>query len=232
MTPEKTKLQVFSPGNLKSFVQYYKSVNYLSINNIPLSFTDTAEHVGVLRSPVSGNLPHILKRVVSHKRALAAVLSAGLSRRHRGNPAAALRVEKLYGLPVLLSGVGALYLLQSEIQILSLHYKQSLESLQKLYKKTPAPVVYFLGGSLPFHALLHQKQLTLFAMICRQPGNILHQVAEYILTCLPDSTKSWFLQVKKLCTLYGLPHPLLLLADPPPKESFSKLVKLNVLDYW
>ena len=40
------------------------------------------------------------------------------------------------------------------------------------------------------------------------------------------------MEVKKLCMLYSLPLPLLLLADPPQKDSFSKLVKLNVLDYW
>ena len=232
MTPEKTKLQVFAPSILHSYVEYYKSVNYLSINNIPLTFTDSTEHVGVIRSPSTGNIPHILKRVSSHKRALAAVLSAGLSRRHRGNPAASLRVEKLYGLPVLLSGLGSLYLLQSELQTLSQHYKQSLEGLQKLYQRTPEPVVYFLGGSLPFPALLHQRQLTLFAMICRLPENPLHQAAKYFLTCLPDSTKSWFMQIKELCFKYNLPHPLLLLADPPTKNSFRNLVHLNVLDFW
>ena len=232
MTPEKTKLQVFAPSNLKPFIDYFKSVNYLSLNGVPLSFTDTTEHVGVVRSPLSGNIPHILKRITSHKKALAAVLSAGLSRRHRGNPAAALRVEKLYGLPVLLSGVGSLYLLQSEIQTLSQHYKKTLEGLQRLYQKTPEPVVFFLGGSLPLPALLHIRQLTLFAMICRKPENILHRIAKYILTCLPDSTKSWFIQIKSLCYQYSLPHPLILLADPPSKQVFSKLIRLNIQDFW
>ena len=137
MTPEKTKLQVFAPSNLSSYVDYYKSVNYLAINDVPLTFTDNTEHVAVIRSPETGNTPHILQRIISHKKALAAVLSAGLARRHRGNPAASLRVEKLYGLPVLLSGLGSLYLLQSEVQILSQHYKQSLQGLQKLYQLPP-----------------------------------------------------------------------------------------------
>ena len=194
--------------------------------------TNITEHVGVIRSPLTGNVPHILQRITSNKKALAAVLTAGLSHRHRGNPAAALRVEKLYGLPVLLSGVGSLCLLQSEIQTLSQHYKKTLEGLQRLYQKTPEPVVFFLGGSLPLPALLHIRQLTLFAMICRKPENILHRIAEYILTCLPDSTKSWFIQIKSLCYQYSLPHPLILLADPPSKQVFSKLIRLNIQDFW
>ena len=131
-----------------------------------------------------------------------------------------------------MSGLGSLYLLSSEIQTLSKHYKQTLEGLQKLYQKTPEPVVFFLGGSLPLPAQIHIRQLTLFAMVCRLPENILHRLAKYILTSLPDSTKSWFLQIKKLCFTYNLPHPLLLLADPPTKASFSHRVRLNVLDFW
>ena len=49
---------------------------------------------------------------------------------------------------------------------------------------------------------------------------------------MPDSTKSWFLQIKNLCFQYNLPHPLLLLADSPSKQSVSSLVRLNVLDFW
>ena len=93
MTPDKTQLQVFSPPN---FLQYYKSTNYLKISGIPLSFTDTAEHVGIICSTTSVYNPHVLQRIVAHKCALGAVLSARLARRNRGNPA-----EKLYGLPVL-----------------------------------------------------------------------------------------------------------------------------------
>ena len=231
MTPEKTKLQVFAPPSLHTEVSYSKAINYLSISDVPLHFSDITEHVGVIRSPDS-NMPHILQRISSHKRALAAVLSAGLSRKHRGNPAASLKVEKLYALPVLLSGLGSLYLLESEVKILSQHYKEVLEALQKLHTKTPEPVVFFLAGSLPFRGYLHIRQLTLFSMICRLPTNILHKIAEYVLTRLPDSAKSWFFQIKKLCYQYGLPHPLQLLTDPPNKQEFKKLVKLKIQDFW
>ena len=118
------------------------------------------------------------------------MLSAGLARSHRGNPAASLRTEKLYGLPVLLSGLGSLFLLDSEVKILSQHYKETLQGLQKLYQLTPEPVVFFLAGSLPLKALLHIKQLGNFMMIARSAENIIFSFAEYILTTLPDSSKS------------------------------------------
>ena len=232
MTPEKTQLQVFSPPNFHQELQYYNSTNYLNISGIPLSFTTTAEHVGIIRSTTSGNGPHILQRITAHKRSLGAVLSAGLARRHRGNPAASLRTEKLYGLPVLLSGLGSLYLLESEKKTLSQHYKETLQNLQKLYSRTPESVVYFLGGSLPFLAHLHIRQLSIFAMICRIPGNILNELAQYVLTCLPDKTKSWFSDVREICYQYNLPTPLLLLNNPPSRKEFKETVKLKVLDFW
>jgi hypothetical protein len=215
-----------------NYTNYMKTINYLSINGVPLSFTENTEHVGIIRSSVSKNLPHILKRISSHKKSLGAVLSAGLARAHRGNPAASLRTEKLYSLPVLLSGVSCLLLLQSEEDALTQHYKETLQGLQKLYQLTPRPVVYFLAGSLPLPALLHIKQLGLFGMLARQPDNILHSMAKYILTSLPDSSKSWFLKIKELCHMYGLPHPLTLLQKQPDKEAFKNQVKLNVQEYW
>ena len=234
MTPEKTKLQVFSPPSLKSYTNYMKAINYLSINGVPLSFTDNTEHVGIIRSSASQNLPHILKRISSHKKSLGAVLSAGLARSHRGNPAASLRIEKLYSFPVLMSGVAPLLLLQSEEDALSQHYKETLQGLQKLYQLTPRPVVYFLAGSLPLPALLHIRQLGLFVMIAKQPGNILHTLAKYLLTSLPDSVKCWFIKIKELCYMYGLPHPLSLLHghDDLDREAFKQQVKLNVQEYW
>ena len=66
-----------------------------------------------------------------------------------------LRIENLYGCPVLLSGLAALVLSKVEISALNHHYKTNLERLQKLHRATPEAVVCFLGGSLPLPALLH-----------------------------------------------------------------------------
>ena len=45
MTPEKTKLQVFAPPSLQAEISYAKSINYLSISDVPLHFSDITEHV-------------------------------------------------------------------------------------------------------------------------------------------------------------------------------------------
>ena len=68
-------------------------------------------------------------------------------------------------------------------------------------------------------------------MVCRLPGDPLHQHANHILLTSSSPT-SWFVQVRNLLLQYDLPHPLLLLQSPPTKECFKRLVKAKVVDYW
>ena len=231
LAPEKTKLLVFSAPRHKKIVEQQVSINTLSINNIPIKISSVAEYVGVLRSP-DGNLPHILGRISSHSKALFSVLPAGLAENHNSNPGAALKVQALSALPVLLSGMATLCLSSSEINILSLHYKKTLQRLMRLPDKCPDPVVFFLAGSLPFSAHLHVRQLGLFGMITRLPDNILNKMANKALFSEPDSSKSWFIHVRHLCHKYNLPSPLQLLSHPRTKSEFKSLVKSAVTNFW
>ena len=84
---------------------------------------------------------------------------------------------------------------------------------------------------MPAKAVLRMRQLSLFSMICRLPGNILNNLAGQIL--LSDKKElTWFGQIESACYQYALPHPLQLLDNPPEKESFKKLTKLKVAEYW
>jgi hypothetical protein len=202
-----------------------------------ISFCDEAEHVGILRSSVAGNMAAVLARQAAYTRAMFAVLPRGLARRHHGNPAAALRVEQLYGLPVLLSGLASLVLNKTELKSLDLHHRTQLLRLQRLYPGTPAPVVYFMAGSLPASALLHLRQLSLLGMIARLgPESILHKHGCYILanpsSSLSSFSSSWFTQVRSICQQYGLQDPLLVLHSPPTKNRWKSEARLCVTELW
>ena len=226
----KTKLLLFTKSET-DYTKYVKLLSPLHIGDTSIPFSDTAEHVGVLRS-VTSNLPHILQRIVSHKRALAQILCMGMSRRHRANPLASLRAESIFASPVLFSGMASLSLSKSETDTISHHVKVTTEKLLKLHPKTPEPVVFFLAGRLPGEALLHLKQLTLFGMICRLPGNILHNIAMQLLMIAKQSDRNWFAEIRNLCYKYNLPHPLLMLKEPLTKHAFKSLIKTNITDYW
>ena len=226
MVPEKTKLMCYTPCGQEKETSYWEMVCPITMNGLKIPFSKEAEHVGILRNLETGNSPSLLARMSAHNRALFAVLPAGIARHHCSNAAASLHVEKLYGLPVLLSGLVALVLSNTEQDILNHHHKENLEHLQKLYPKTPAPVVFFLAGTLPTSAVLHLRQLSLLGMIARLgPSSILNHHGCQILSALPashlPSRQSWFLQVRALCQEYALPDSLYVFANPPPKAELG-----------
>ena len=231
LVSSKTKLLPMHSPRHAHLVDYAKLANPVTIDGTTVKFVHEAEHVGVIRS-TAGNMPHILQRIASHKNDLAAICSAGMARGHRGNPAASLRIHQLHATPVLFSGMATLVLSQTEKKVIDTHYKCTLQRLQRLHPNTPRAVVFFLAGCLPGEAVLHCRQLSLFAMVCHLPGDPLHSHAKFILTSAPPSARSWFQQVRDLCFQYGLPNPSLLLDNPPRKEAFKSEVKKKIVEYW
>ena len=129
--------------------------------------------------------------------------------------------------------MAALVISKSERNIIHRHYKYTLEKLQRLHSGTPEVVVFFLGGSLPIGGILDMRQLSLFGMICQlEDSNLLYKVAHSTLSRPTVPTKSWFMQIQRLCTQYNLPDPLTLLLNPPSKPVFKKLIKSRIYSFW
>ena len=237
MVPEKTKLLCYTPKGSEQLTLFWEHTSPILMSKSPVPFSSQAEHVGLLRSTTPGEMAAISARIAAHTKALYAVLPAGLARRHHGNPAASLRVHQLYGIPVLLSGLSTLVLNNQELDVLDHHHKTTLERLLKLYPRTPAPVVYFLAGTLPARALLHSRQFSLLGMVARLgPKCPLFRYAMHILNHPPPqvriAAKIWFLQVRTLCVQYGLPDPLKVLQSPPSKQSWKKTVTRSIQLFW
>ena len=228
---DKTKLQVTASKELDSLVDYQKATSPVNISGKKIPFVDSVDHVGILRSS-SGNLPSVLRQITAHKRQLGSILHTGIARGHHGNPAASLRVQRIYGLPVLMSGLGTLVLNKPEKDIINQHYKVTLENLMRLHKSTPECVVYFLSGSLPGIALLHLRQLSLLGMVTRLQGSILHTHALNVYRRGKASSRSWFFQLRDICLKYSLPHPSTLLECPLTKLAFKNLTKKAVISFW
>ena len=231
LVASKTKLlPVYKPRH-ESLVEYAKLVNTVTIDETTVQFVKEADHVGVLRS-CHGNMPNILSRIANHRKALGSVTPAGMARSHRGNPSASLRVHQLYATPVLLCGLGSLYITEAEMKVLDGHYKNTIQNIQRLHQNTPRGVVFMLAGCLPCRALVHKRQLSLLLMLCHLPRDPLNLHARHILNTAPRSAKSWFQQVQDLCSMYSLASPIQLLDSPPNKEQFKSRVKKNVAAYW
>ena len=162
-----------------------------------INFSDNADHVGVYRSVSGGNLPHVIDRISSHRRALVLVLPVGAAKHHSANPSTTLSLERMYGSPVLLSGMASLVLNKMELGSIQRYHRVTLCRLQKLPATTPDCVVYFLSGSLPVTAILHLRQLSLLGMLARLgPNSPLQQIGRQALLHLNKG--SWFLQLRSI----------------------------------
>ena len=67
-------------------------------------------------------------------------------------------------------------------------------------------------------------------MGCR--NNPLLVRAKHALLTANQASKSWFTNIRDICLLYGIPHPLYLLHSPLSREAFKKLARSVVTDYW
>ena len=234
LVPSKTKLLAFTPPNHQMDIYLQQLTSPVSLGGHEIEFSTSAEHVGILRSP-EGNMPNILSRLSAHTRAIMSVLPIGMACSHRGNPAASLSIEKLYGTPVLLSGLPSLVLSDSELSVVHHHHKLTLQRLQRLHQATPECVVLFLAGSMPATGILHLRMLGLLGMIARLgPENILHKHGRHILLSASEKSpsKSWFLSMRLLSQKYGLPDPLLILQSPPTPSHWKSTCKSKVIDWY
>ena len=233
LVPEKTKLLAFSPPGQELYVEYSKIISPINIHGDDIPFSESAEHVGIVLN-THGNGPSILSRLSAHRRAVFSVLPAGLAQGHRANPAAAVRVERLYGIPVLLSGLASLVLSTQDVGLVNGHLKVHMQRILKLHKGSPDSVVWFLAGCLPPEALLHLRMFSIFGMVMRLHGgnNILANHARNVFASAKPSSKSWFLELQRISLKYLLPHPITFLNNPPSKFTFKNLVKSSVIDFW
>ena len=225
---EKTKLIRISNKETSDF----EAFNPISIDNHTIDFSKEAEHVGVIRSSDKGNLPHLMNRISAHRKALAATLSSGVAQKSQANPAVGIRLQKVSGSPVLLSGVASLYLSGSEVSLIDKHLKITYQNIQKLLPNTPSCVIHFLSGCLPGEAVIHLRMLGLFGMVARLSGDPLNVHARNALVSAKTTSKSWFCQLRDVCLLYNLPHPISILDCPPSKDDYKKQIIAHVTSYW
>ena len=233
LVASKTKLIVYTTKHTELLSKVDLATTTINVDGLMISPSQEASHVGVVRC-ADGNGPNITARLSAHRNAMFAVLHAGLAKGHRANPAASLRVETVFAVPVLLSGLASLVLTSKEEKIIDQHYKVHLQRLLRLHQSTPAPVVFFLAGCLPIQAQLHLKMFSIFGQLCRlkHGDNILARHALHVLSGANPSTKSWFWRLRTLCLQYGLPHPTIWLSSQPSKMHVKTMAKAAVLQYW
>ena len=133
---------------MTSEVVYATTTTPLVMDGATILPTTESDHLGILRSS-AGNMPSLVACLSAYDRAIFSVLPAGLARQYASNPAAALRVQRRYGEPVLPSGIPSLIINKGQLDALSHHHKVTLQRIQRLHKRTPrAPSISWVVVSL------------------------------------------------------------------------------------
>ena len=103
----------------------------IKVDGQVISPSKEATHVGVVRC-AEGNSPNITARLAAHRKAVFALLYAGMAKGHRANPSACLRIETVFALPVLLSGLASTVLTSKEEKLIGQYHKVHIQRLHKL----------------------------------------------------------------------------------------------------
>ena len=77
-------------------------------------------------------MPHILERIAARKRAIFSILPAGLALKNNGNIAAGLHLDRVFAVPVMLSGMNSLVLSKYERDTLNRSHRNVNQIVKNL----------------------------------------------------------------------------------------------------
>ena len=161
------------------------------------------------------------------------LVSAGLHRENGLDPEISLRLYQIYVLPVLLYGMEVVFSRQKSVEVLDKSKKHYIKHLLSLPVTTADRAMYILSGTLPVEAMAHQRVLTFFENISRLPeSSVEKQLAKQQLAVRSLDSNSWFICVKKLCIMYGLPDCREILEKTQSKNSRKATVGKAINCYW
>lgn len=193
---------------------------------------DKTMHVGICRSSDTGESA-VAENVKKARRTMYSLMSAGLHGENGLEPVTSLHLYQIYVLPVLLYGMEVVFPRPKYIEVLEKFNKQNLKHIMSLPVTTADPAVYILSGNLPVEAMIHQRVLNFFGNISRLPdSSVERQLSARQLAVKTLASNSWFVAVRKLCIMYGLPDCVQILGNPPTKVSWKTTVRNAICGYW
>ena len=130
-----------------------------------------------------------------------------------------------YVLPILLHGLEALVLNQSDILKLETYYRNLLKHIQHLPASTANAAVYLLLGALPMEGHIDVQTLNFFNRIALSKDTIEWKIVQRQLALNDMTSKSWTVYVRKILRKYNLPSAFELFQNPLEKSQFKRIVK-------
>ena len=138
-----------------------------------------------------------------------------------------------YVLPVLLYGMEVILPRQKYMDMLDEFNKRNIKHILSLSTTTAEPGIHIFSGTQPVETTIHQRALTFFGSIARLlESSVEKQPASRQLADKTMNSYSWFIAVKKLCVMYGLPDCVKILENSPTKTTWRTIVYTAICRHW
>ena len=215
----------------KSSNNYWKECSPWSMNDSSIEVSSQVKHLGIVRNSTPSPKDTINDRIQTGRRATYALIGAGLHGLNGLNPKEAWKLIDTFVEPRYLYGLEIMGLTDANKKEIAAYQKKTLKQIQHLSDRVADEAVYLLLGALPVPARIDLNQLTLFRMTIANES-IESRIAERQLALKSAKSKSWFVEVNKLLSKYGLPSAHDLLAELPSKHLWKVLVHKAVHNFW
>ena len=226
---EKTKIVVTGS---RHDLNYYRDISPWSLQGEKIRVVTDNEHLGAVVSGVHEEQKNCDVNTSNCRKSLFSLLGPALSYKCKLSPRVQIHLWRVYSLPVLLSGLAALPVRQSDIRPMQIFLNKILRGFLKQSPCSPVPSLYFLCGELPLEARLHIDLLTLFHNVWSNPSTKIFEIVFYIMKMSTPKSTCWSAHVRLVCQMYNLPDPLALLQQPVMKKSqWKTLIKAKITAY-
>ena len=209
-----------------------KSNTTWDLDDVQMPKVDKTMYVGICRSSDTGDSA-VAENIKKARRTMYSLISAELHGENGLDPETCLHLYQFYVLPVLLYGMEVVFPRPKYIEVLEKFNKHNLKHIMSLPVTTADPAVYILAGNLPVEAMIHQRVHYFFGNISGLPDSTVErQLSVRQLVVKTLDSNSWFVTVRKLCIMYGLPDCVEILDNPPTKASWKTTVHRAICGYW
>lgn len=207
--------------------------DFWTINEEPMPIVQNSSHIGIQKNEKNTMISTIEDNIKKSRRTLYSLMGTGMHGRNGLDPETIISLLKTYVLPILTYGLEILIPSGKPFDTLQLFYKRLLKQLLSLPQNIADPAIYILSGLLPMEAMIHLKCLTLFGNITRSSRNSIEwRLAERQLLGKSTDSKSWFIEIKKICLKYDIHDCYKYLTLPLEKAKWKLMINRKIHEYW
>ena len=226
----KTKVYVSGPD---IYIRYYQSVNPWTMYGERVKVLTVNDHLGQVVSGIDQQQKNIDIRIKKARNSLFSLPGPAFSYKCHVSPTVKLHLFRTFTCPILRSRLSSFALRKGKIDQVSLFQRKTLKSFLKLSKSAPTPAVHFLLSELPVEGKIHRDMFSLFYQVWYNQNTKIHQIVKYLLQSSNNNSRTWSVNLRHICKMYGLPDPLTwILTDPPSKSQFNQDIKNKIIIYY